>query len=583
MSNSEPELSPTPTSIREWREARYGLFIHWGLYSQLAGNWQGRPIPSLGEWIMYNARIPISEYETIARTFNPVKFNAEEWVLLAKRAGMKYLVITSKHHDGFAMFDSPSQAYNLVAATPFRRDILRELAESCRTHGIKLGFYYSQAQDWHAPGGAGHWEEVGEQGWNTAPVPPEKFARYLETKVKPQLRELLTQYGPIALIWFDTPVVITREQSLALRRFVHDLQPECLVSGRVGHEVGDYGSLSDNQIPYGRVTGDWETPATMNDTWGYKADDHQWKSVDELLDLLVELSSKGVNYLLNVGPTGEGEIPAPSVERLLTMGKWMERNGAAIYATSASPFPGEFSWGRVTCKAHRLFLLISDWTPGFRLNGLLSRVVRARLLADPAQALSFRQSHDLVTDIASLDLTLPGRAPDAHFSVVELELDETPRTDPLPLQQADRAIRLPVYLANWIGPDGPRAPRLTLGGLVEGWTSPADKLVWSFKSFRAGDYEVRLVVGSPHWETLVGSGHRVTVQVGSESVSGRVTSDEKIRGPRTTHFWLAATRLGRLHLARTGAQTLELRADEIAAQVPEGLAVLSVELLFTES
>jgi len=570
------DLTP-PASIQWWREARFGMFIHWGLYAQPAGTWQGKQIPSIGEWIMYNARIPIPEYEQLAKTFNPVKFDAEEWVLIAKRAGMRYLVITSKHHDGFAMFHSPSNPYNILDATPFRRDVMKELSAACQRHGIRLCFYYSQAQDWHAPGGAGHWDEV-DGGWWKPKVSPEAFARYLEGKVKPQVRELLTQYGPIGLIWFDTPVAITREQSLELRRLVHELQPECLVSGRVGHDVGDYGSLGDNQIPYGPVTGDWETPATLNDTWGYKSYDHNWKSVGDLLGLLTELASKGVNYLLNVGPTGEGEIPAPSVERLAEIGRWMAANGEAIHGTSASPFPYEFGWGRVTCKGDRLYLMISSWSASFALNGLRNRVVQARLLAAPGTDVPVCQSRDRAMDFHSLRLTLPEAPPDPHFSVVVLELDGPPQVEPLPLQQPDGSVLLPIHMATVTGPGGKRAPKLTRGGLIEGWKNTAESVSWSFKVARPGEYEVRLVLGSPHWEHKVGSGHRVTVSVAGQAVQGTVTSDEAIKGHRTTHFWLAATRLGRVRLASAGERSLEVRADGIAADVSEGLSLLSVEL-----
>lgn len=576
--STDLDLVP-PESIQWWREARFGMFIHWGLYAQPAGIWKGKQIPSIGEWIMYNAKIPIPEYEALARTFNPVKFDAEKWILVAKRAGMKYLVITSKHHDGFAMFHSPSNPYNIVDATPFKRDVMTELAAACHRHGIRLCFYYSQAQDWHAPGGAGHWEEVGEKGWHGASVSPERFARYLEEKVKPQLRELLTQYGPIGLIWFDTPVVITREQSLELRKLVHEYQPDCLVSGRVGHDVGDYGSLGDNQIPYGLVKGDWETPATLNDTWGYKSYDHNWKSVGDLLALLAELASKGVNYLLNVGPTAEGEIPQESVERLEAVGRWMAVNDEAIYGTSASPYPYEFEWGRITAKENRLYLLISDWNNPFRLNGLRSRVKQACLLADRECTLEFSQGYDAATDFHTLELTLPANQPDPYFSVVVLELDGPADVECISLQQPDGCIRMPVHMAAWRSPGGDRDPKLNRVGLVDDWRDTADFLSWPLKIGRPGTYQVKLTLGSPHWERKVGAGHRVTVKVGDVVLSGDVTSDEEISGPRTTHFRLAATSLGTIRLDTPGVMTLELHADEIAANVSEGLALLSLELV----
>ncbi|MFW6156053.1 MAG: alpha-L-fucosidase, partial [Armatimonadota bacterium] len=342
-----------------WRDARFGMFIHWGIYAVAEGRWNGQHVEGLGEWVMYRARIPVEEYETLAEQFNPVKFDAEEWVALAARAGMRYLVITAKHHDGFAMFDSAVSEFDIVDATPCGHDIMAELAAACQRHGIRLCFYYSQAQDWHHPGGEGHWDRA--EHWQTQTVTEQEFAAYLDAKAKPQVRELLTQYGPIGLIWFDTPVAINPEQSQELVELVHELQPECLVNGRVGNEKGDYSSLGDNQIPRGPVKGDWETPATMNDTWGFKADDDNWKSTEELLHLLVDLASKGVNYLLNVGPTAEGLIPPESVKRLKEIGAWMDVNSDAIYATDPNPWPWEFEWGRVTVKPGKLFLHMYDW------------------------------------------------------------------------------------------------------------------------------------------------------------------------------------------------------------------------------
>ncbi len=575
--NGPDDITP-PASIQWWREARFGMFIHWGLYAQPAGVWKGRQIPGLGEWIMYHARIPIAEYEQLAKTFNPVKFNAEEWVRIARRAGMKYIVITAKHHDGFAMFHSPSNPYNIVDATPFGRDVMKELAEACRNHGLRLCFYYSQAQDWHAPGGAGHWDEVGDGNWWKPSVSPEAFAKYFEQKVKPQVRELLTQYGPIGLIWFDTPVAITREQSLELRRLVHELQPECLVSGRVGHDVGDYGSMGDNQIPFGPVKGDWETPATLNDTWGYKSYDHHWKSVGDILGLLAELASKGVNYLLNVGPTAEGEIPAPSVERLAAVGRWMDVNGEAIYGTSASPFPHAFDWGWATTRGDRLYLLLSQWPDQFALNGLRSRVRKACLLAAPGEPIPFRQTRNRAAGVDTLSLDLPAEAPDPHVSVVRLDIDGVPEVDPLPVQQPDGGVLLPIHLATVAGPEGSRPPPLTRGGLLQGWTDTAHRVAWSFRLAAPGEYDVRVVLGSPHWERPVGKGHRLAVTVGGRTVEGILTSEEEIRGHRTTHFRLAATRLGRVRLDRPGELALETRALEIAPDVSEGIALLSVEL-----
>lgn len=551
--------------LRWWEEARFGLFIHWGIYSVPAGIWKGQPIPSLGEWIMHNGRIPLEEYAPLAQQFNPVKFNAEEWVSLAAQAGMKYLVITAKHHDGFAMFKS-ANPYNIVDATPYGHDVMQDLAEACARHGLRMCFYYSQDQDWAEEGASGHWEEVAEKGWYGHKPDPEQFAAYLERKVKPQLRELLTQYGPIGLIWFDTPVAITLEQSLMLKDFVHELQPDCLVSGRVGNDVGDYGSLGDNQIPAGPVEGAWETPATLNDTWGFKSDDHNWKSVKDLLTLLVDLTSKGVNYLLNVGPTSEGLIPPPSVELLQGIAQWMAVNAEAIHGAAPNPWPYEFKWGRVTTKGHKLYLLLTDWPAELKLFGLRNQVTGVSLLAGN-EPVPFAQDGD------TLSLTLPATAPDPLISVVAVEFAGDLDVDMAISQQMDGGVSLPAYLAVR---EGPMA--LDPAKMISGWKEPAGSLTWQFKTHEPGKFAVRVVIGTHYHSAESASGHEVTVTVDGQAVSGVLSGAEKVQSARSHHFPEYITTIGEIEIAAAGTHTMQLTPQHINPQAPNGLMVAGIEL-----
>ncbi len=314
---------------KKWfKEAQFGMFIHWGLYSVAGGEWKGKRTDYPAEWIMTYYRIPIKEYEELAKAFNPIFFNAEEWVLLAKEAGMKYIVITSKHQEGFCLFKSEVDSYNVVDATPFKRDIIAELAEACRKHDMKLGLYYSQELDFHEEHGGGYSRVDKNFGcdwannWDFPNKEKKDFRICLEKKTKPQLKELLTKYGDILVIWCDDPCDITPEQSREVYDLIKEYQPDCLVPTRVGNGVGDIHSFGDNVIPdeY-HLDGLWESCLTMNHTWAYKGFDNDWKSVDEILRIKEHLNSRGVNLLLNVGPDHLGRIPAPSVEILKEIGR----------------------------------------------------------------------------------------------------------------------------------------------------------------------------------------------------------------------------------------------------------------------
>lgn len=386
-------------------DAKFGMFIHWGLYAVPGGTWNGVDTPWVSEWIMRKMKISVGDYEKLAKKFNPVKFNAKEWVEIAKDAGMKYMVITSKHHDGFTMFHSKYDKYNIVDATPFKRDPIKELAEECRKADIKLGFYYSQDQDWHEPGGSGN-------DWDFKNKTDKAFAEYINTKVKTQLKELLTNYGPVALIWFDTPLMIKPEQSKNLKDFVHSLQPACLVSGRVGHDLGDYGSLGDNQIPAYTLQGVWEGLGTINESWGFKATDNEWKSSEQLLRTMSELVSKNANYLLNVGPTSEGLIPSESIKLLRKMGKWLKLNGDAFYGAKPNPIMMHHQplWGYITQKNNSLNFIVFQYPKSeIILYGMRNKIEKVYIVSDKNIPLKFIQEHKKDYDYHKLIIEMPSK------------------------------------------------------------------------------------------------------------------------------------------------------------------------------
>ena len=348
----------------EWfRDVKYGMFIHWGLYAIPAGEYKGQRAPGIGEWIMNRLRIPVAEYEQFAKQFNPVKFNPDEWVQLAQDAGMKYIVITSKHHDGFALFKSAVSPFNVVDATPYKKDILKQLADACAKRGMRLGFYYSQSQDWHEKDGAGNTWDFGPDT-DAGGKELKNYDAYLRGKAEPQVKELLTNYGPVALIWFDTPRMMQGERGQRFVDIVRSLQPNTLIDGRLGTE-GDYRSTGDNVIPPEASSEAWETPATINDTWGFRKDDTNWKSAGQITFKLVDIVSKGGNYLLNVGPTAEGVIPQPSADVLRTVGRWLKVNGEAVYGAGVSPWGGEYGeWTAKDAKdvrGQKLFLANNEW------------------------------------------------------------------------------------------------------------------------------------------------------------------------------------------------------------------------------
>jgi alpha-L-fucosidase len=408
--------------MKWWREARFGMFIHWGVYAVPAGTYKGRTFDHIGEWIMLDGHIPVAEYRAFAREFNPVQYDPDAWAQAAKNAGMKYIVITSKHHDGFALFPSDATDWDIADATPYGQDLIGPLAEAARRNGLRFGLYYSQAQDWTHPGGAKARHKRGE-GWD--PAHNGDFDQYLDEIAIPQVREILTRYKPDVL-WWDTPVEMTPERA---ERFVPllELCPDIITNNRLQKPdyPGDF-TTPEQRIPDTGLDVDWETCMTMNRTWGYKSYDHDWKSVETLLRNLIDIASKGGNFLLNVGPKADGTIPQESLDRLAAIGQWMAVNGESIYATTASP-TARPEWGRITTKRGdgqtTLYLHVFDWPEDGRLSvAITNKVTSCKLLADAGRQFTAEPAEG----DGGVTVQLTGDAPDAICSVVELVIEGEP-------------------------------------------------------------------------------------------------------------------------------------------------------------
>ncbi len=427
MEGFEYALAPADARMEWWREARFGLFIHWGLYSMLEGEWDGGT--GHAEWIRTTAQIPLEEYDQLQADFNPVNYDPDAWCRLAKRAGMKYIVITTKHHDGFCLWPSAQTEFD-VEGTAARRDLLGELAEAARRHGLRLGWYHS-IMDWHHP------DYLPRRGWESdRSSEGADFDRYVDY-LRAQVTELLTDYGPIDVMWFDGEweATWTSEYGRELYALCRELQPQVIVNNRVDKGragmagldkgpgfVGDFGT-PEQEVPAGGLPGvDWETCMTMNRYWGWNRADTQWKSDAELLHTLIDVASKGGNFLLNVGPKPDGSFPPQAVERLEAMGAWMEVLGESIYGTQASPFDATFEWGRATMRRDHegadLYLHVFDWprTPQLIVPGLDQAGLESATLlgTDAPYPLGWQGLEQ------GMQLFLPKRKPHPHANVIKL-------------------------------------------------------------------------------------------------------------------------------------------------------------------
>lgn len=539
-----------PVDMDWWREGRFGMFIHWGLYSVAAGEWNGKPVDGIGEWIQNFAKVPNSEYEKLADKFTLSNYDPDAWVKLAKQAGARYIVFTTKHHEGFCLYPSEVSEFD-IERTLYKRDPLKELVEACRRQGLKVGFYYSHRQDWREEDAAVMKNEYdGHYGKPKSEVKP-NLDRYINEKALPQMKELLTRYGKIDLLWYDTPFDLTKEQSRTFVNVVRELQPECIINGRVGYNLGDYGALGDNEMPCSRVNMDLEMVATMNHTWGYKKNDHDWKSPKDILCSLIECASRGVNYMINIGPKEDGTVPQPSVDIMNFIGNWMQVNSESVYGTSGNPFNDNFPWGYATHKDNVVYLhlLREPLNRRIILKGLLSPVEKAGILSSGMAVPVSGKGHCALTIPADLDY---GQIP-----VVKL-VCKTPVRFSEDNYMNENIVSIPVANGKVIpGKEGSLS--IAEGGNTQKFHAGTGKLQLKCEIDEPGSYKVRIFT-SRHWRRTFAEGARITLKVDDNPslVSVLMQKDGELANVRQNSYPETWSDVGTVNFRQKGTKGLEL-------------------------
>ena len=494
--------------IQWWREAKFGMFIHWGVYSTAGGEWKGKKVSGYAEHLMRKEKISRTEYLQLANIFNPVKFNADEWVRTAKQAGMKYMIITSKHHDGFAMFPSEVSDFNIKKQTPFQHDPMAELSAACKKYGLKFGFYYSHAFDWEYPDAPGNdWEYKnpggdlnlygGREWYDLHPELLEKAKKYVDGKAIPQIRELLRKYHP-DILWFDTPQKLPLSENIRILKSIREIDSNVVVNGRLvrfaDSNFGDYKNTADRPAEFYPVTGDWEAIPTTNESYGYHKFDSSHKPVSHFIRLLASAASRGGNLLMNIGPKGDGTFDQPDKKILEGIGKWMEKNNESIYGTTASGLALQ-SWGVTTMKKSKLYLHVFRWPTDGKLyiGGLSGDPGSAHLLGVPATKLPI-----IILNTTDVYIKLPLKAPDTINTVIVLELKRKFHPDVTVyindsirfIAPNSRQDRLLAYDATQQGKGFSFGDGKTDRYYVEGWKSKEQNLTWDFRTDKAADFKI---------------------------------------------------------------------------------------------
>ena len=487
-----------------WRDARFGMFIHWGIYSLPGGEWKGKKVSGYAEHLMRKEKIPRAEYLELAHQFNPIKFNADEWVKTAKNAGMRYLIITAKHHDGFAMYNSKVSDYNVVKQTAWKHDPMVDLSAACKKYGLKFGFYYSHAFDWENPDAPGNDWEYGNPGgdlklfgdvnwYNLHPELLAKAVKYVNEKAIPQIQELIHQYHP-DILWFDTPQKLPLSENIRILKSIREADPNVVVNGRLTQSdlffMGDYKNTADRPAEFYPTEGDWEALPTTNESYGYSKFDKSHKPISFFIRLLAKAASRGGNLMLNIGPTGEGEFAPEDVHILKGIGKWMGKNSESIYKTTKTPLPIQ-NWGVSTQKKSLLYLHVFNWpTDGnLILGGLKSNITKAYLLTDPAKkALTFKR-----IDPLDMNIHVPSKAPDSVDAVIVLETRGEIKTEQSRLlASTGPANRLLAFDAELIGKGFIFGDGKAGKYYVDGWKKTDQIIKWNIRSIQPATYKIVL-------------------------------------------------------------------------------------------
>ena len=541
--------------LQWWREARFGMFVHWGVYSGLGGTWQGRPVKGYAEHIQRMLKIPIPVYrEQVAGKFNPTEFNADEWIRAARDAGMGYFIITAKHHDGFAMFDSKTNDYNIVQATPFKRDPMKELKAACQKYGLKFGFYYSHAFDWgeaNAPGNDWDYDNPGgdrnlhggRNWWESYPEFLPRARSYVDQKAIPQLLELIKNYDP-DILWFDTPHKLPDSENLRIMKAVREASPRVVINGRLVRNCGDYLSTADRPAEFSPHEGDWEGIPTTNESYGYNQNDHSHKPVSHFIQILAKAAARGGNILMNVGSMGNGKIAPEDLAILNGIGHWWKTNGESIRGTSRTPLAVQ-AWGETTAKSNLLYLHVFIWPRDGKLivGGLKTGVKGAFLLSDPKRA-------SLATErVNSLDLLVkvPAQAPDKVDSVVVLQCEAEPVGDPTRLLSLSSTNVLRAFDGELDGKTLRFGPGKTRDAYVENWSKESESVFWPLRLNKQSSFEVLLDYDGP----VDSTGGMFTLTLGTNRLSGVVQQGEK-----------RAVKLGNLNV-QPGSFELKLAPEQI--------------------